>query len=172
MKIFLRVLHFLLLVLFLILQLVFIEHLKLYHINFDLILVAVIGITLMDGVLYGMIYGFMGGLLLDLMVGNIVGLSALIYVVCAFIVSRIIVIGLKRKILTYIFLVFLTTELSLIVSVLFYYLFNYSVNIKEFGLEILINPACNIILVFIIFPLLQAGRLRKDEFGFLYKEKA
>jgi len=171
MKIAYKIIHFLILVICLILQIVFIEYLKLYHINMDLVMVAIIGISIFDGVLYGITYGFAAGLLLDLMLSNVVGVNALTYALNAFIVSKVINIGFRLKILTYILIVFFITELNLLVVSGVYYLFNFSTSLKQLGLEMLISPVCNILFMFLLFPALQAGREKKDEFGFLYKDK-
>jgi rod shape-determining protein MreD len=171
MKIAYKIIHFLILLICLILQIVFIEYLKLYHINIDLVMVAILGISIFDGVLYGIAYGFAAGLLLDLMVSNVVGVNALIYALDAFIVSKVINMGFRFKIITYVIIVFFITELNLLVVSGVYYLFNFSTSLRQLGLEMLINPVGNILFMFLIFPALQAGREKKDEFGFLYKDK-
>jgi len=110
-------------------------------------------------------------MILDLMVGNIIGLSALIYALNGYIVSKIVNIGLKKKIFVYILAIFFITEINLLAFTGVYYLFNFRTSLRGLGLEIAINPICNILLMFIMFPLLQTVRERKDEFGFLYKDK-
>jgi hypothetical protein len=50
-------------------------------------------------------------------------------------------------------------------------LFNFKASLGGLGLEMAIYPICNILLMFVLFPLLQTGRERKDEFGFLYKDE-
>ena len=172
MKIFLKFLHFAVLIVCLIIQIVFGDYLKLYFINFDLIMLVVAAVAVFDGVIYGVAYGFVGGMLFDLLTANIIGVSALIYAVNAFIISRIIDLGFRLKIITYILIIFFITEINLLFISGVYYLFNFSLNVKQFGLEMIINPVCNIILMFIIFPVISAGKEKKEEFGFIYKNKA
>jgi len=148
-----------------------VERLKLYYINLDLVMVAIAGITIFDGMIYGVVYGFITGMILDLMVGDIIGLSALLYALNGYIVSKIINIGLKKKIFVYILAIFLIAEINLLSFTGVYYLFNFRASLRGLGLEIIINPICNILLMFLLFPLLQTGRERKDEFGFLHKDE-
>jgi rod shape-determining protein MreD len=171
MKIGYKIVHFFIIVICLIVQIVFVEHLSIYHIAFDLIMIAVIGVSIFDGVLYGISYGFAAGILLDLMTGSIIGINALVYSINAFIVGKIMDFGFKQKILTYVLIIFSITELNLLVINGVYYLFNFNSNFKELGIELLINPVFNILFMFLIFPLLHARREKKDEFGFAYKDK-
>lgn len=171
MKLAYRILHFFILIICLVLQIGFIEHLKLYSINFDLIMVVLVAVSLIDGVLSGICYGFVAGILLNLMVGDIVGISAFIYVMDAFIASRLIEVGFRRKILSFVFIIFLITEINLIVTSTVYYLFNYNISISGSGLEMLAGPACNIILAFFIFPIIEIGTSREYEPGLWHKKK-
>lgn len=171
MKIGYKIIHFFILVICLIVQIVFVEHLSIYHIEFDLVMIAVIGVSIFDGVLYGISYGFAAGIMLDLLTGSIIGINALVYSINAFIVSGIMNLGFKQKILTYVLIIFSITELNLIVINGVYYLFNFNSNLKDLGIELLINPIFNIVFMFLVFPLLQARREKKDEFGFVYKDK-
>jgi rod shape-determining protein MreD len=154
-----------------VLQVTLVERLKLYYINLDLVMIAIAGITIFDGMIYGIVYGFITGMILDLMVGNVIGLSALIYALNGYIVSKIINIELKKKIFVYILAIFFITEINLLFFTGVYYLFNFKASLRGLGLEIAINPVCNILLMFVLFPLLQTGRERKDKFGFLYKDE-
>ena len=171
MKTFYKILHFFILIICLILQLVFFEYLKLFSINFDLVMVAVIAIALFDGVFWGILFGFIIGNIIDLMVGNIVGISALIYSINAFIVSRLTVAGFRLKLLTYVFIVFLITEINILMVSLIRYLFNFDINVLRLGLELATKPIYNIILMFIIFPVVSAGFKRETELEFKYKTK-
>jgi len=90
MKIINKILHFALLIIALMVQIAFFEHLEMYFISFDLILIAIVAITLLDGAFYGIIFGFVAGLILDLAVGDLVGVSALVYVLDAFIVWKLV----------------------------------------------------------------------------------
>jgi rod shape-determining protein MreD len=166
-----KVLHFIILIIFLVFQIAMVERLKLYYINLDLVMIVIAGITIFDGMIYGVVYGFIAGMILDLMVGNVIGLSALVYALNAYIVSKIINIGLKRKLLVYILAIFFITEIKLLSFTGIYYLFNFRTSLRGLGLEIAINPICNILLMFVLFPLLQTGRQGKDEFGFLHKDE-
>jgi rod shape-determining protein MreD len=166
-----RILHFVILIICLVIQVTLVERLKLYYINLDLVMVVIAGITIFDGMIYGVVYGFVAGMILDLMVGNIIGLSALMYALNSYIVSKIINIGLKKRIFVYILAIFFIAEINLLSFTGVYYLFNFRVSLRELGLEMAINPVCNIILMFVLFPLLQTGRERKDEFGFLHKDE-
>lgn len=166
-----RILHFIILIICLVLQITLVERLKLYYINLDLVMIVIVGITIFDGMIYGVIYGFITGMILDLMVGNIIGLSALIYALNGYIASKVINIGLKKKIFVYILAVFFITEINLLSFTGIYYLFNFRASIRGLGLEMAIYPVCNILLMFALFPLLQTGRDRRDEFGFLHKDE-
>lgn len=166
MKTLYKILHFFILITCLILQISFAEHIKLFYVNFDLIMVAVVCISLVDGMLYGIFYGFFIGLLLDLLVGNIVGISAFIYSIGGFIASRLTEVGFRRKILSFIFIIFLITEISLIVAGTIRYLFNFNLDILDLGVELLIMPVFNIIVFFVIFPFIKVGSEGVKEFGF------
>jgi len=148
-----------------------VERLKLYYINLDLVMIAIVGITIFDGMMYGVVYGFVTGMILDLMVGNVIGLSALIYALNGYIVSKIINIGLKKKIFIYILAIFFITEINLLSFTGVYYLFNFRASPSGLGFEMIIYPVCNILMMFVLFPLLQPGRDRKDKFGFLHKDE-
>lgn len=167
-----RILHFFILIICLILQITIGEYLKLYYINFDLIMIAIVCITLIDGFLFGMFSGFFFGLVVDLMVGNIIGISAFMYAVDSFIANRLTEVGFKRKILSYIFIIFIITEINLIVVSLIRYIFNFNIDILELGMEMLIRPVFNIVLLFAISPIIRIGSERVGKFGFNYKEKA
>lgn len=171
MKIFLKFAHFIFLIICIIIQLSFIEQLKIFNINADLVLVAVIGIAVFDGGLYGLVSGFIAGMLLDLLVGRIVGISALLYGLSGFFTGKIISMGLKQKIYTYILLVLFFTEANLLIKSSIYYLFNFSSSAAAIGLEMIINPVCNIVIMFLIFPLLRAGFERSEEIGLTYKDQ-
>jgi len=166
-----KVLHFIILIICLVFQVTMVERLKLYYINLDLVMIAIAGITIFDGMIYGVVYGFIAGMILDLMVGNVIGLSALMYALNGYIVSKIINIGLKKKIFVYILAIFFITEINLLSFTGVYYLFNFRASLRGLGLEMATNPICNILLMFVLFPLLQTGRERKDEFGFLHKDE-
>ena len=148
-----------------------VERLKLYYINLDLVMIAIAGISIFDGMMYGVVYGFIAGMILDLMVGNVIGISALIYALNGYIVSKIINIGLKKKIFLYILAIFFITEINLLSFTGVYYLFNFRASLGGLGLGMVINPICNILLMFVLFPILRTDRERKDEFGFLHKDK-
>ncbi|MBE3138491.1 MAG: hypothetical protein IMZ63_01605, partial [Actinobacteria bacterium] len=68
-----RILHFIILIICLVFQITLVERLKLYYINLDLVMIAIAGITIFDGMIYGVVYGFIAGMILDLMVGNVIG---------------------------------------------------------------------------------------------------
>ena len=166
-----KVLHFIILIICLVFQITLVERLKPYYINLDLVMIVVAGISIFDGIMYGVVYGFIAGMILDLMVGNVIGLSALIYALNSYIVSKIINIRLKNKIFLYILAIFFITEINLLSFTGVYYLFNFRASLRGLGLEMAINPICNILLMFVLFPILQIGRERKDEFGFLHKDE-
>jgi rod shape-determining protein MreD len=155
------------------LQIVFFEYLKSFSINFDLIMVVIIAVALFDGTFWGILFGFAAGMLLDLLIGDIIGLSALIYPVNAFIASKLITSGFKFKYLTYSFIIFLVTEINIIIISLIRYLFSFNSNWMQMGLELITKPVLNIILMFIIFPIISisSGMTREIEFGFKYKSK-
>ena len=171
MKIFYRILHFFILIICLLLQITFFENLKLFYVDFDLIMVVIIAIVLFDDVFWGMLFGFIVGMVLDFMMGSIVGISAFIYSVDAFMVGRLVAAGFRYRLLTYSFIVFLITEVNILVVSLIHYLFNFDSNILGMGLELVTKPICNIILMFIIFPVISSGMKRETEFGLKYKDK-
>jgi rod shape-determining protein MreD len=143
-----------------------------YFISFDLILIAIVAITLLDGAFYGIIFGFVAGLILDLAVGDLVGVSALVYVLDAFIVWKLVEAGFRSKLTSQIFLVFIVTEANLIITNLIRFLFNYQVNLPGMGLDLLILPVFNILLMIIFYPVVKIGiSSGLEEFEFKYKNK-
>jgi rod shape-determining protein MreD len=173
MKSFSKILHFFILIICLILQVAFFDYLDIFLIRFDLVMVAVIAVALFDGTMWGMIFGFVAGMAIDLMAGNIVGISAFIYSADAFMVRKLITAGFKSRLLTYIFIVFIITEINILTVSLIYYLFNFSISRFGMGLDMIIGPLCNIILVFVIFPIIRIGKgmNRETEFEFKYKDE-
>ncbi len=166
------ILHFALLIIALMVQIAFFEHLEMYFISFDLVLIAIVAITLLDGAFYGIIFGFVAGLILDLMVGDLVGVSALVYTLDAFIVWKLVEAGFRSKLTSQIFLVFIVTEANLIIINLIRFLFNYQVDMPGMGLELLILPVFNILLIIIFYPAIKIGISRGlEEFEFKYKNK-
>ena len=173
MKIINKILHFALLIIAIMIQIAFFEHLEMYFISFDLVLIAIVAITLLDGAFYGIIFGFIAGLILDLMVGDLVGVSALVYAFDAFIVWKLVEAGFRSKLTSQIFLVFIVTEANLITTNLIRFLFNYQVDLPGMGLELLILPAFNILLMIMFYPAIKIGISRGlEEFEFKYKNKA
>ncbi len=165
MKIVFRILHFFIIIICMIVQIAFIENLKLYYIDFDLILVAIVIITLYDGAVTGILFGFIIGMALDLMTGNIVGISPFIFAISAFTTSRLLEIGFKQKLPAYTFIIFIITETSVLLTIIIRYLFNFSINMAGMGLELLLKPIYNIILMLIIYPVLRIELAKKKEFG-------
>jgi rod shape-determining protein MreD len=171
MRIFYKILHFFILMVCLLLQIVFFEYFKSFYLNFDILLVIVIAVTLFDGLFWGLLYGFVIGLVLDLAVGDIVGISALIYSLSAFITSRLIMGEFKYRLLNYLFIVFLITEINILAVTIIRYLFNFNSGLLRIGLEMITAPACNIILMFIIFPVIRIGAREGVELESEYKDK-
>jgi len=136
-------------------------------------MVVIIAVALFDGTFWGILLGFAAGMLLDLLIGDIIGISALIYPINAFIASKLITSGFKFKYLTYSFIIFLVTEINIIIISLVRYLFSFNSNWMQMGLELITKPVLNIILMFIIFPIISvsSGMTREIEFGFKYKNK-
>jgi rod shape-determining protein MreD len=166
------VLHFLLAVVFLIIQVTFFEQIKIFNLSFDLILIAVLAITLLDGVFYGIIFGFVIGLIFDLIVVDLPGITALLYSLDAFIISRLMESGFKKKLISLIFIIFILTEINIISESIVRYLFNFEVNMQVTGMEILIAPVCNIILLAVLYPAIKVSINRGMEaFEFKYKNK-
>ena len=171
MKIVNKILHFLLLVAALVIQITFFEHLKMFTIYFDLVLIILVAVTLVNGAFYGIISGFVIGFLLDLIAGDLVGISALIYALDAFIIWKLVEAGLKYRFSSQVFLIFAVTEVNLITVNLLRYLFNFDINLPLLGLEILLKPIFNIILLAIIYPALRISlRQRVESFEFNYKD--
>ncbi len=155
----------------LIVQLSFGEYLKFYSINFDLIMICVIAVSIVDGYGYGLAYGFLFGLILDLMGGHIAGINAFIYAFNAFIAARFMETGIKKKYPLLLLIVFVVTEINLIVEALLLYLFNFDINIVELGREMLLKPLYSIIITMMVFPLFDLGQKERWEFGFQNKEE-
>jgi rod shape-determining protein MreD len=171
MKIVNKILHFLLLVVALVIQITFFEHLKMFYVYFDLILIMLVAVTLVDGAFYGIIFGFVIGILLDLIAGDLLGISAMIYALDAFIIWKLVEAGLKYRFSSQVFLIFAVTEANLITLSLVRYLFNFEINLPLLGLELLIAPACNIILLAILYPAIRIRlRYRMESFEFKYKD--
>ncbi len=171
MKIFSRFLHFFVLIICLLIQIVFFEYLKMFYINFDLIMVVIIAVTIFDGTLWGILFGFIAGMTLDLMVGDIVGISAFIYAIDAFIAGRLITVGFKSGKQAYLLLVFLVTEINILLINLIYYLFNFNPDWPGTGIELITKPFFNIILMFAVFPVMRIISGRREEIGFEHKSK-
>jgi rod shape-determining protein MreD len=155
----------------LLLQVVFFEYFKSFSLNFDILLVMVIAVTLFDGLFWGLLYGFVIGLVLDLAVGDIVGISALIYSLSAFIASMLIMEESRYRFLNYLFIVFMITEVNILAITIIRYLFNFNSDLLRIGLEMITAPACNIVLMFIIFPVIRIGAREGAELEFKYKNK-
>ncbi len=172
MKILKRFVNILILILLLIIQISFGGHLRLYGISMDMILVAVMALTLREGLYYGMFYGFLGGMIFDLMTQHIVGTSALIYALSAVIVIKFMESGFKKVITAYIFNVLILTVFNILIFNLIYYLFNFNIDMAALSLEVLTKPVMNIILIFLIFPLIGVRIPGEDYFEYKYKEKA
>jgi rod shape-determining protein MreD len=171
MKLFLKILHFIFIISCVIIQISFLEHLKVYFINIDLILVTILAVAIFDGGLYGMIGGFFAGFILDLLIGKIIGVNALIYALTGFLAYKLMETGIKNKITNYMVIIFFFTELNILLYSAIYYLFNLNLSYTRLGLEALISPLCNIVVMFLIFPLINAGNSKKEEIGFVYKGK-
>ena len=171
MKILSKILHFLLLIAALIIQITFFEHLKMFNIYFDLVLIILVAITLINGAFYGIISGFVIGLMLDLIAGDLVGISALIYALDAFIIWKLVEAGLKYRFSSQVFLIFAVTEANLITASIIRYLFNFNIDMQIMGLELLLKPIFNILLLAIIYPAVRISlRQRTESFEFNYKD--
>jgi len=171
MKIFNKILHFLLLIAALIIQITFFEHLKMFNVYFDLVLIMLVAVTLINGAFYGIISGFVIGLILDLIAGDLVGISALIYALDAFIIWNLVESGLKYRFSSQVFLIFAVTETNLITISLVRYLFNFDINLPLVGLELLLNPIFNIILMAAVYPAVRISmRQRMESFELNYKD--
>jgi len=155
MKIFSKTIDFFILIFFLILQVVFGEQLKLYYINFDFILVAIVALTFKNNLVFGMIYGFFAGLDFDVLSSNIIGISPLIFAIDVFIIGRLLESGLKMKLVSYILSVFILTEINIIIISVIYYLFSYKIDFATLGMDLLLKPIFNIAIIFIVFPLMR-----------------
>jgi len=155
MKIFNKVFDFFILIFFLILQVAFAQQLKLYYLNFDFILVVIVAITFKNNMTTGMFFGFFTGLIFDLLSSHIVGISSLVFALDAFLIGKLLESGLKPRLISYVLTVFMLTEVNIMIPNIFYYLFSYSIDFVSTGLELLLKPVFNILLIFIIFPLMR-----------------
>ena len=172
MKIINKILHFALLIIALMVQIAFFEHLEMYFISFDIVLIAIVATTLLDGAFYGIIFGFIAGLILDLAAGDLVGVSALVYALDAFIVWKLVEAGFRSKLTSQIFLVFIVTEANLVITNLIRFLFNYQIDLPGMGLELLMFPVFNILLMIVFYPAVKIGMNRGlEEFEFKHKNK-
>jgi len=164
-----KILHFLLLIVALIIQITFFEQLKLFNIRFDLILISIVIITLIDGVFFGIIFGFIAGLIIDLIAGDLVGISALIYSLDAYIVWRLVESGFKHRFTSQLLLIFAITEVSLIAESIARYLFNFQISFRMLGMELLFAPVFNIVLLAIFYPAIKISLNRgMESFEFKY----
>jgi len=169
MKIANKILHFLLLITASIIQITFFEQLKFFNISFDIVLIGIVIITLIDGPFTGIIFGFIAGLILDLIAGDLVGISALLYSLDAFIIWRLIESGFKYRFASQLFLVFIVTEVNLITESIIRYLFNFQISLQIFGTELLLAPVFNIILLAVFYPVIRISLSRRTEsFEFKY----
>lgn len=173
MKNFSKILHFFILIICLLVQVAFFEYLKMFSVSSDLIMVVIVAIALFDGTLWGILSGFAAGMIFDLMVGNVVGLSAFVYVINAFIAKEMFTAGVKSIWRTFVFIIFLVTEINILLTSLIHYLFNFNINLFGISMEMLTGPVCNIILMLIIFPFIRfsSGRGREIEFEFKQEDK-
>ena len=169
MKIFNRAIDFFLLIFFLILQVVFGEQLKLNYLNFDFIIVAITALTFKNGMVAGMLYGFFAGLVFDVLSSNIIGISPLILALSAFIIGRLMESGLKIKLVSYILAVFILTEINIIIISIIYYLFSYNIDFVSFGMDLLLKPIFNILIIFIVFPLMRVKFSGEELIEYQYK---
>ena len=169
MKIFNKAIDFFILIFFLILQVVFGEQLKLYYINFDFILVAIIALTFKNGLVTGMIYGFFAGLVFDVLSSDIIGISPLIFALNALIIGRLLETGLKIKLVSYMLAVFMITEINIIIISIIYYLFSYSIDFTVLGMDLLLKPVFNVLIIFIVFPLMRVKLSGEESIESQYK---
>lgn len=169
MKYFLKIIHFFILVFFIILQIVFGRQLKVFNISFDFILVALIACTLKDGLITGLFFGFIAGMTFDLLSGALVGVTPLIFTLGVFTISRLISSGLRLRLLSYIFIVVIITEISIILLNIIYYLFNFQLDFASVMLELILKPVFNALLVFIIFPLFRLDFSKEDTIEYQFK---
>jgi len=163
MKIANKILHFLLLIAALIIQITFFEQLKFFNISFDLILISIVVITLVDGAFLGIVFGFIAGLILDLIAGDLVGISALVYSLDAYIVWKLIESGFKYRFTSQLFLIFVITEANLIAESIARYLFNFQISLRILGMELLLAPVFNIVLLAIFYPAIKISLNRGME---------
>ena len=169
MKIFNKAIDFFILIFFIILQVVFGEQLKLYYINFDFILVVIAALTFKNGIIAGMMYGFFAGLVFDILSSNIIGISPLFLALNAFIIGRLLESGLKIKLVSYILAVFILTEINLIIISITYYLFSYNIDFTTLGMDLLLKPMFNILIIFIVFPLMRVKFSGEELIEYQYK---
>ncbi len=171
MKLFNKIIHFVILIIFLIIQVAFAEYLGMYSVSIDLIMVTVVCIALVDGMTIGMAMGFISGLVFDLMAGNIVGISSFLYTLNAFLAVKVMDLGIKKMGASLALIIFLVTEINIFIEGLLRYLFNFNVDVAQLGRDILIRPLFSIALVFLIFPIINLGQRRRWVLGFRNEEE-
>lgn len=170
-KALLKIIHFFILLLFLIIQIVLLEQFSFYGTGINLLFVAVIAVSIIDGYIYGILYGFAFGMILDILSGGIIGLNALVFTLAAFLAYRVYRLGFKPRLLTYLIIVPLVTVLDVLLPNLIYYAFGYGIRPAFLFISLFLQPAINAVLVLGVFPLMRTGSIRKEEIGFLYKKK-
>ena len=121
MKYFSKIIHLFILIFFIIFQIVFGEQFEIYYISFDFILITLIAITIKDGLLTGMLLGFIAGMIFDLLSSTVVGISPFLFSLSAFIIARLITSGLKLKLISYVFIVVMITEIDVVLLNIIYY---------------------------------------------------
>jgi len=171
MKIFLRIIHFLILLVFLIVQVVFLGQFRFYGAGISILFVAVIAVSIIDGYVYGVLYGFFFGFLMDMLLGQIAGVNALVFSIAAYTAYRIYKLGFKPRTLTYVIIVPIVSLIDVIIPNLVYYIFGFGIRPFFFFVGLFLQPAINTVLLFPVFYLFKLGSLRKEEIGFLYKKK-
>ena len=169
MKYFSKIIHLFILIFFVIFQIVFGEQLEIYHISFDFILVTLIAITIKDGLLTGMLLSFIAGMIFDLLSSTIVGITPFLFSLSAFIIVRFINSGLRLKLISYVFIVVIITEINVVLLNIIYYLFNFRLDLVSVMLELLTKPLLNTVLIFIIFPLFRLKFSGEDIIEYNFK---
>jgi rod shape-determining protein MreD len=149
--------YFAILVILILIQKTFIWLISLSTLNItpDLVIIAVVYISVSEGKIFGSITGFLAGLIIDLISGSFLGLMALSYSVAGFIAGGFFTEGDKYLYkLNFLIIVFLSSIISNFIFYIIYFQ-GLSLNFLEiFSKYILTTSTYTAIvsLIYIIFP--------------------
>lgn len=119
----------------------------------DLVLITITAFSIIYGRKYSYIFGLIIGLLADILFGQVIGVHAISYILCAYIIGSLSSNIIKENILTAI----LFYPLSVIIYHLSYYFILYLLRVDTTGYGNILNILywiVNFIFILIIYPLI------------------